>query len=131
MSIANRLSRLLPAAIRVSVTAAMVAVAAFALHWVSQQRDAHPWTRDGQVMAQVVQVAPRVAGPVLAVHVSDNQRVRVGDPLFTLDPTLFEQALKQAQADLTQLQAQAVDAAADARRATELLQRKVLSQQDY
>uniref|UniRef100_UPI0025D0D49C efflux RND transporter periplasmic adaptor subunit n=1 Tax=uncultured Thiodictyon sp. TaxID=1846217 RepID=UPI0025D0D49C len=47
------------------------------------------------------------------------------------DPTLFEQALKQAQADLTQLQAQAVDAAADARRATELLQRKVLSQQDY
>jgi multidrug resistance efflux pump len=131
MANSNRLGRLFPALVRASVTAAMVAVAAYAVWWAWRQNAAHPWTRDGQVMARVVQVAPRVAGPVLAVQVSDNQGVRQGDPLFTLDPAPFEQALKQAQADLVQCQAQAAAAAADVERATALLKRKGLAQQDY
>ena len=42
-----------------------------------------PWTRDGQVQADVVLVAPRVSGPVLHVAVVDNQAVKAGDLLFT------------------------------------------------
>ena len=40
----------------------------------------NPWTRDGMVQAEVVQVAARVSGEVKTVHVRDNQFVKVGDP---------------------------------------------------
>ncbi|MHC2620126.1 multidrug efflux pump subunit AcrA (membrane-fusion protein) [Bradyrhizobium huanghuaihaiense] len=38
-----------------------------------------PWTRDGRVRADVVQVAPDVSGFVTEVLVKDNQKVRRGD----------------------------------------------------
>ena len=38
-----------------------------------------PWTRDGRVRAEVVQVAPDVSGFVSEVLVKDNQTVRRGD----------------------------------------------------
>ena len=49
----------------------------------------NPWTRDGMVQAEVVQVAARVSGEVKAVHVRDNQFVKVGEPLFDLDDRPF------------------------------------------
>jgi len=116
--------------LRVLVTLGMVTLAAWGVWWVWQQHQAHPWTRDGQVLGHVVHVAPQVAGPVIAVHVLDNQRVAKGDALFELDPTLYRQALQQAEADLQQIKAEAADAAADARRAVELHKRGDLSDQD-
>ena len=59
-----------------------------------------PWTRDGQVQADVVLVAPRVSGPVLHVAVVDNQAVKAGDLLFTLDPSTYQAALREAEAAL-------------------------------
>ncbi|MGB5830786.1 MAG: HlyD family secretion protein [Thiohalocapsa sp.] len=131
MSDASTSWQALQTGVRFLVTLVMVALAAGAVYWVWQQRQAHPWTRDGQVLARVVKVAPRVAGPVLAVHVTDNQLVAEGDPLFELDPALFQQALAQAKADLAQIKAEATDADADAARAKALLERQDLSQQDY
>lgn len=115
---------------RVLVTLTMVALAAWGVWWAWEQHKGHPWTRDGQVLGNVVHVAPQVAGPVIAVHVVDNQRVAKGDALFELDPTLYQQTLEQAEADLKQVRAEAVDAAADARRAVELHKRGDLSDQD-
>ncbi len=60
----------------------------------------HPWTRDGQVMAQVIQVTPRVSGPLVRLPVEDNQFVKKGDLLFEIDPRTFKAALDQATADL-------------------------------
>lgn len=117
--------------LRVLITLCAVALAAWVTHWVWTQQRAHPWTRDGQVRANLVRVAPQVAGPVVAVHVVDNQRVEKGALLFEIDPTLFRQALSQAQADLVQAQAQAQDAQADAARATRLHQSGDLADQDY
>lgn len=117
--------------IRVLITLSMVALAAGGLYWVTQQHKAHPWTRDGQVLANVVQIAPQVSGPVIEVLVRDNQRVEQDDPLFAIDPTLYQQAVQQAKADLTQAKAEAKDAAADAERATALKARGDLSQQDF
>jgi multidrug resistance efflux pump len=59
----------------------------------------HPWTRDGQVMAQVIQITPRVSGPLIQLPVRDNQLVKKGDLLFEIDPRTFEAALDQAKAD--------------------------------
>ena len=65
----------------------------------------NPWTRDGMVQAEVVQVAARVSGEVKAVHVRDNQFVKVGDPLFDLDDRPFRVAFSQAEANVRQKQA--------------------------
>ena len=61
---------------------------------------ANPWTRDGQVRAQVIQVAPRVSGTVVNISVIDNQFVKAGDRLFQIDPSAFEIEIAQAEANL-------------------------------
>lgn len=60
----------------------------------------NPWTRDGQVRAQVIQVAPRVSGMVTDINIIDNQFVHKGDLLFEIDPTPFEIKIAQTEADL-------------------------------
>jgi RND family efflux transporter MFP subunit len=57
-----------------------------------------PWTRDGHVRADVVQVAPDVSGFVTDVLVHDNQRVQRGEVIFRIDRARFELALRQADA---------------------------------
>ena len=57
-----------------------------------------PWTRDGRIKADVVQVAPDVSGQVTKINVIDNQTVNVGDVLFEIDTARFELALRQAKA---------------------------------
>lgn len=61
---------------------------------------ANPWTRDGQVRAQVIQITPRVSAPIVNLPIRDNQFVEAGDVLFELDPRTFEAALAQSQANL-------------------------------
>ena len=60
----------------------------------------NPWTRDGQVQATVIQIAPRVSGPIVDIPIEDNQFVKAGDVLFQIDPRTFKVALDQAQAEL-------------------------------
>ena len=60
----------------------------------------NPWTRDGQVRTQVIQVATRVTGMVTKIHVVDNQKVKTGDLLFEIDPSQYQVKLNQAEARL-------------------------------
>ena len=60
----------------------------------------NPWTRDGQVRANVVQLAPRVSGPIVDLPIRDNQLVKTGDLLFVIDPRTFQAAYDQARAEL-------------------------------
>src|ERR1700721_4841816 len=57
-----------------------------------------PWTRDGRVQAEVVDIAPEIPGTVVSVPVHDNQYVHKGDVLFELDPVRFRLAIAEAQA---------------------------------
>jgi RND family efflux transporter MFP subunit len=57
-----------------------------------------PWTRDGRVRADIINVAADVSGYVTAVPVRDNQRVSKGDVLLQIDPAHYRLAVKQAQA---------------------------------
>lgn len=59
-----------------------------------------PWTRDGHIRADVVQIAPDVSGLIQRVEVKDNQAVKRGEVLFTIDQDRFQLALRQAQATL-------------------------------
>ncbi|NGZ86204.1 HlyD family efflux transporter periplasmic adaptor subunit [Duganella aceris] len=105
---------------RLIVTLAAVAVAA-ALAWrLWQHYEVEPWTRDGRVKADVVQVAPDLTGQVTEVLVRDNQQVKIGQVLFEIDRARFELALRQAEA-AEQAQRAALDQAIkESRRNTEL-----------
>lgn len=83
---------------RVAVTLTMAALAALVCWrlWVYYMEA--PWTRDGRVRADVVDVAPDVSGLVSEVLVRDNETVRKGQPLFRIDPVRFELALRQTEA---------------------------------
>ncbi len=69
-----------------------------------------PWTRDGRVRADIVALAPDVSGPVVKVFVHDNDVVKIGDPLFQIDPSRFTLALAQAKAQQARAQAAMDDA---------------------
>ncbi len=90
-----------------------------------------PWTRDAYVRANVVGVAPRVAGPIVQIPVKDNQAVKRGDLLFQIDPRTFQAALDQAKGQLAQTQAKLVDLEANAKRAVDLLAQNVISREQY
>ncbi len=83
---------------RFIVTMAAVAVACVLAWRLWQHYEVEPWTRDGRVKADVVQVAPDVTGQVTNVLVHDNQHIKVGDVLFEVDRARFELALRQAEA---------------------------------
>ena len=58
----------------------------------------NPWTRDGQVRAEVIQITPRVSGPIVELPMEDNQCVMAGSLLFRIDPRTFKASLDQARA---------------------------------
>jgi RND family efflux transporter MFP subunit len=57
-----------------------------------------PWTRDGRVRAEVVDIAAQISGKVVSLPVIDNQTVKKGDILFEIEPVDFQLALAQAEA---------------------------------
>ena len=87
------------------VTFAMVTLAVLATCILYWRYSTKPWTRDGQVRANVVGIAPRVSGPIIQIPIKDNQAVKKGDLLFAIDPTTFQAAVENAAAKLKQSQA--------------------------
>jgi len=81
-----------------TVTIVLIAAAVFALKYWDYVTN--PWTRNGQVRAQVIQITPRVSGPLVKLPVEDNQFVKAGDLLFEIDRRTFEAALEQVLAEL-------------------------------
>jgi multidrug resistance efflux pump len=76
----------------------LIAAAVFGLKYWDYVTN--PWTRNGQVFAQVIQITSRVSGPIVKLPVEDNQFVKAGDLLFEIDRRTFEASLEQARAEL-------------------------------
>lgn len=87
---------------RISFTAVLVLLAIAAIVWKYQQYLMNPWTRDAQVQAQVITIAPRVTGPIVALNISDNEEVAAGQSLFDIDSSTYKVALAQDQASVAQ-----------------------------
>lgn len=84
--------------IRVLATLVIVVIAVIigrAL-WLHYMYD--PWTRDGRINADVIEIAPDVSGLVTAVEVHDNQPVQRGQLLLTIDNSRYRNALASARA---------------------------------
>jgi membrane fusion protein (multidrug efflux system) len=113
--------RLQPAvrAVRLTITTLVVLIAAVLayVYWDYQRHN--PTTDDAYVQANIVGIAAQVGGPILHTHIVDNQRVKIGDPLFEIDPRPFELAVEEARArrDQTRQDVDAADAAVRAAQA--------------
>ena len=84
--------------VRVAVTLCLVAVAIFAGFHLWQYYMLTPWTRDARIRADVVVISPDVSGWVRELKAYDNQEVKAGDLLLSIDRDRFEAALEKAQA---------------------------------
>ena len=91
----------------------------------------HPWTRDGQVRANIVGIAPRVSGPIIHVAVRDNQQLRKGDLLFEIDPSDFQAQVDIAAGQVQNDQATLIQQAQNLDRQTDLYRNKVTARQDF
>jgi multidrug resistance efflux pump len=74
-----------------------MSIAVWASVTVSHRR---PLTDDAAVRANIIGIAPHVSGPLVELHVVDNQPVKRGDLLFVVDPRPYQARLDQAAAEL-------------------------------
>ena len=117
-------------AISYLLTLLVACAAGFVIRTVYQRYLAHPWTRDGQVRANVVGIAPRVAGPISHVLVSDNEQVKRGDLLFEIDPADFKANVDNAKAQLLSAEATLKQRSEEMGRQSALAKAKVNAVQD-
>jgi len=96
----KKLTALLKFLVKFSLTVAILGSAAYFGYDKYKTYFDNPWTRDGQVRTQVIQVAARVSGMVTKIHVIDNQAVKAGDLLFEIDPEPYQIKVDQAEAGL-------------------------------
>jgi multidrug resistance efflux pump len=68
-----------------------------------------PFTTQARVHTYVVPVAPQISGKVTSVDVANNQLVKEGQQLFSIDPSNYQLAVEAADASL-QTALQSVDA---------------------
>ena len=107
------------------VTATVVVLALLAALGMYQRYSTQPWTRDGQVRANIVGIASRVAGPIVQIPIRDNQQVKKGDLLFEIDPSTYIATVNNCGAKLQQAQAAQIQAKQELDRQTTLYQTKV------
>ncbi len=75
-----------------------------------------PWTRDGKVRAEQVSITPQVSGTITQLNIEDNQFVKAGTVLFTIDATPYHIAQLNAEAQLAQSQSELSKASNEANR---------------
>jgi multidrug efflux system membrane fusion protein len=78
-----------------------------------------------------VSLTARVAGQIAKVEYQEGQLVHIGDPLLEIDPAPFEAAVTQAEGQLARDQAQLELAKINLQRDTDLLNKGVISKQEF
>ncbi|EOC1308483.1 p-hydroxybenzoic acid efflux pump subunit AaeA [Cronobacter dublinensis] len=90
---------------RTAITVVVVVLAFIAIFRAWSFYTESPWTRDARFSADVVAIAPDVAGLITSVDVHDNQLVKKDQVLFTIDQPRYQKALEEAEADVAYYQA--------------------------
>lgn len=126
----------------------LAAIVAGVFYWFESQH--YVSTENAYVNANRIDIAAQVTGPIVAIHVRDQQPVKKGDLLVEIDPRPYQIAVDSAQAQLelayqttsqesaavaaaraqvTQRQAELRNAQSNERRVRDLIERKLISQQ--
>lgn len=91
---------------------AAAVIALLVLRHIWNYYNSEPWTRDGRVRGDVIQVSSDVSGLVTEVLVQDNQTVKKGQALFKIDVARQALDVEQAKSDLYKAQAGLAEAEA-------------------
>lgn len=86
-------------AMRMSLLVIVCVAVGYGLKLYWDYREQNPSTDDAYIQAHVVDIAARVSGPVVAVHVSENDYVDAGAPLFDIDASVFDATVASAEAN--------------------------------
>jgi multidrug resistance efflux pump len=113
------------------ITLIIAGLACWAAVALYQQYIQDPWTRDCQVRANIVGIAPRVSGPIIHVAVHDNQEVKRGDLLFEIDPADFQAQVDVAAGQVENDEASLKQQQQNLDRQTNLYKNHVSAQQDF
>ena len=100
--------------------------------WLGMQVYSHYYisTDDAYVNANTIQIAPRIVGSVMGLNVKNNQYVKKGDVLFSIDPTPYQLAVHSAKASLMLAEAELTNMTATDKRVSALVKKQYLSAQD-
>jgi membrane fusion protein, multidrug efflux system len=86
----------------------------------------------GKIVArEVVSIQPQVSGRITKIHFTDGADVKVGEPLFTIDPRPYQAQLNQAEANLAQAEAALSLAKVNFARVENVSDPRAVSRQDY
>lgn len=110
-------------------TVIVCAIAVCAGWWLWNYYMQSPWTRDGKVRAELVNITPEVSGRLEKISANDNQFVPAGSLIFTLDPVPYQIALDNAEAAVAKAQSDLAKADHEAARRRGL-PRNVISAED-
>jgi RND family efflux transporter MFP subunit len=110
-------------------TVIVCAIAICAGWWLWNYYMQSPWTRDGKVRAELVDITPEVSGRIEKIAVKDNQYVPAGSLIFSLDPIPYQIAQSNAEAALAKAQSDMAKANHEAARRQRLPQH-VISAED-
>ncbi|MDR2778747.1 MAG: efflux RND transporter periplasmic adaptor subunit [Puniceicoccales bacterium] len=83
------------------------------------------------VAYESVSIIPQVNGQIVAVNFKQGQKVKIGDPLYTIDPRIYEANLKKAEAQLAIIKAKMKIDVAQLERSQALVPQNYISQQQY
>jgi len=110
-------------------TLIVFAAAILAGWWLWNYYMQSPWTRDGKVRAELVDIAPQVSGTITELMVKDNQFVKAGSLLFKIDEIPYQIAILNAQAQLAHAQSDLAKARNEAVRRQHLPQNYISAEE--
>src|SRR3984957_18359850 len=105
MNIDTKSRKLLGRLISIGIVLAAVALGLVVLYSTNYD----PRTDDAEVFANFIGIAPQVEGPITRLNVRDNQFVKQGELLFTIDERPYRYALENALSQQAALEGQIED----------------------
>ncbi|MFZ9034508.1 MAG: efflux RND transporter periplasmic adaptor subunit [Francisellaceae bacterium] len=99
-------------ALKYGITIVVLLLVCLGFYLYIRHNDIYPSTDDAYVNADIVHVAAQVSGKVETIDVQNNERVKKGQLLFSIEPQAYQYALDQARANL-ELEKRQVDAIKD------------------
>jgi multidrug efflux system membrane fusion protein len=101
----SKIGKLLGKVLSAVIVTSTVVVGLVVLHHANR----YPRTDDTEIVANFIGIAPQVEGPILHLSVRDNQFVKQGELLFSIDDRPYSYALESAISEQAALEGQISD----------------------
>ncbi|MEN8279502.1 HlyD family secretion protein [Acinetobacter baumannii] len=82
------------------ISIVLIVISIFVLNWIWSHYLYTPWTRDGRVRANIITIAPDISGWVTQLKVADNQDIKKGEIIFSMDPERYAAEVTERRAKM-------------------------------